>query len=79
MTAAAEKLGISRAYLHNLCTGKKTPAVDLMIRIERVTGVVRFEDWRAAAERSFEAHASKYDSAQTAPPSQSSEESGALL
>ncbi|MEO1019338.1 MAG: helix-turn-helix transcriptional regulator [Pseudomonadota bacterium] len=76
---AAEKLGISRGYLHNLCTGQKLPSVELMIRIERVTGAVRWSDWKPEAQKFFPAHAVQNAANGIPAPSQSNHNCGRLL
>ena len=37
-TAWAADLGISKSYLSDLLNGKKTPSLDLAVRIQRMTG-----------------------------------------
>lgn len=42
----ADQLGIGRAYLSGLERGKKTPSLDLAVRIERLTcGAVPVSSW----------------------------------
>lgn len=46
----AEKLGISRSYVSELCSGKKRPGRDLAFKIQDVTrGSVRASAWLEAA------------------------------
>lgn len=45
-TVWAARLDIRRSYLSDLCNGKKTPGLDLAVRIARATdGAVPVESW----------------------------------
>lgn len=46
----AKALGVKASTVHRLLTGERAPSLEMVERIERVTGgKVRFHDWRSAA------------------------------
>lgn len=44
----AKSIGCSRSYLVQLITDKKTPSIDMAIRIETITGI-KFKEWGVEA------------------------------
>ncbi len=48
--AWATRIGVSRSYLSDMLNGKKTPSLDVAVRIERLTqGAVPASSWIAPA------------------------------